>query len=414
MRTLLVLLLCLASAGARAQSDPPLSLEEAVARATRNNPRLLAAARDVAAAQAGVRAARARVNPNIVFAPGFTAGGADEEFRVQQALELNGTRQARTGVAGAQLRGTQAQAIVQLRDLVFDTKIAYHELARARELREVVGELLQSSEEFDRLTRRLVEEGARPGIELAQTGIEATRARQQVTLADGQAAQALALLNTLLGRATDAPVGALSPLPTTSDGEAVDEAAAQRAALAARAEIAVEAAARESFRQEASLARAEGRPDLAPLFRADSLTRGGGGSGFGVGITLPLLDWGGRRARIRQAEQSARAQEDRITAARNQVRQEVAQAVARLRAARTVIESYQSGVLDQARRLLEGSRTGFREGRTGVLAVLEAQRTYRSVQTEYTNALVDAAVARAQLEQATGAVSDTLLPIARP
>lgn len=399
---------------AGAQSLPPpapaLTVDEAVTLALRNNPRLSAAAGEVVAAQSGVRAARARANPDITFTPGFTSGGSDEELRVQQPLELNGTRQARTGVARAGLRGTQARAVVELRDVVFDTKSAYYELARARELHALAGDLLRSAEEFDRVARRQVELGSRPGIDLAQTGIEATRARQQVTLAQSQETVALAALNTLLSRAPEEPLGPLAPLPAAT--ESVDEAGARATALAARAEIAVEEAARDQFRQEARLARAEGRPDLAPLFRADSLTRSGGRSGFGVGITLPLLDWGGRRARIRQAEASARAQEDRVAVARNQVRQEVAQALARLRADQTVIESYQQGVLDQARRLLDASRVGFLEGKTGVVALLEAQRTYRNVQTEYTNALVDAAVARAQVEQATGAVPATLVPAA--
>lgn len=409
MRFLVLFVLCLAPAAAVAQAQTalPLTVDEAVTRAIQNNPRLSAAVGEVGAARSGVRAARARTNPDIAFTPGLTAGGSDEEFRIQQPLELNGTREARAGVAAARLTGTQARAVVELRALVLDTKTAYYELSRAREQQALAGELLQSAEEFDRLTRRLVEEGARPGIELAQTGIEATRARQQVTLADGQAAAALAALNTLMGRQPEEPIGPLSPLPTSV--ETMDEEAAQAQALSARAEIAVEEAAREEFRQEARLARAEGRPDLAPLLRAESLTRGGD-SGLGVGITLPLLDLGSRRARIRQAEQSARAQGDRIAATRNQVRQEVAQAAARLRAAQTVIESYRQGVLDQSRRLLEGSRTLFREGRTTVLAVLEAQRTFRGVQTEYGNALVDAAIARAQLERATGAVPSLRLP----
>ena len=91
MRFLFFLLLCAAPVPSRAaqqSSPPPLTVDGAVALAVKNNPRLLAAARDVGAAQSGVRAARARANPEIVFAPGFTAGGSDEELRIQQPLEL--------------------------------------------------------------------------------------------------------------------------------------------------------------------------------------------------------------------------------------------------------------------------------------------------------------------------------------
>lgn len=398
---------------ALAQTTPsPLTVEEAVALAVKQNPRLAAAAREIGAARSGVRSAQALTNPEVLFTPGLTsAGGSDEEFRLSQPLELNGTRAARTGVAQAQLRQTRGQAVVELRDVVFRTRSAYYQLSRAQELRGVAQELLRIVEEFDSATRRQVEVGTRPGIDQTQTGIEVTRARQQLTLADGQLTVAQAALNTLMGRAPAEPVTTVLP-PAPAAAPAVAVAAATAEALAARAEIETEEAQRQAFLQEARLARAQGRPDLAPQLRAGSVIRGLSDAGVGVGITLPFLDYGSRRNRIRQAEASARAQEARIEAARNQVRQDVEQAIARLRAAEAVVRDYQSGVLEQARRLLEGARTGFQAGQYSVIQVLEAQRTYRAVQSEYANALADHAQARAELERATGAVPADLLPSA--
>ena len=413
MRTLIITLLTFVPGLALAQPAPaPLTADDAVALAVRQNPRLSAAARDIAAAEAGVSAARARTNPNILFTPAITPGGSDEELLVQQPLELNGTRGARTGVARAELRQTRAEAAVELRFLVFQTKNAYYELARAQELRAVAQEVLRTAQEFDRITRRMVEVGTRPGIDQVQTGIEVTRAQQQVTLAEAQVTAALAALNTLMGRTPAEPVAALAPLAFTPAPH--DPAAAAQAALASRAEIEAEQARGDQFRQQARLARAEGRPDLIPQFRAGGITRGIEDAGVGVGISLPLLDYGSRRARVRQAEAGARAQEARVTATQQQVRQEVEQALARLAAAETVIRSYQLGVLDQARRLLAASQTGFQAGQTSIVQYLEAQRTYRSVLSEYTNALADYAQAHAELERVTAAVPATLIPAATP
>jgi outer membrane protein, heavy metal efflux system len=419
LRTLSLALLCLAAGAAIAQPSPaPLTIEDAVSLAIRRNPRVSAAAREVTASEAGVRSARALANPSLLFSPALSPGGSDEELLLQQPLELNGTRGARTGVARAQLRAAHAEAVIALRELVFETKAAYTELARAQVLRSLAQEALQTAEEFDRITRRQAELGARPGIDRIQTGIEATRAQQQVTLAESQVTAAQSALNTFMGRPPEEPIGALPPLTVATTP--VDREAALRQALgdgrlpAARAEFAAAEANRDGFRQEARLARAHGRPDLVPQFRAGSVTRGFGDAGVAIGITLPLFDYGSRRERVRQAEAAARAQEDRITGTRVQVRQEVEQSLARLSAAEAVVQSYQAGVLDQARRLLEASRTGFQAGATSVIAVLEAQRTYRSVLTEYTNALAAAATARAELERATGAVPADLLPVASP
>ncbi len=415
----LVLLLLVPGIVLAQETAPPLRMEDAVARAIRNNPRLSAAARDVVAAQSGLRSARALTNPSFTFTPGITSvSGSGDELVFSQPLELNGTRSARSGVANALLQVTQAEAIVELRNLVFNVKAAYYQLAQARELQALARDSLKVAEEFDRITRRLVEAGRRPGIELSQTGIEAARAQQQVTLADGQVSIALAAHNTLLGLAADSPAGGLTELKPGND--VVDEAAVLKQALAARAEIRSAEATRASFQQEARLARAQGIPDLAPQVRFGSLVRGvpdassGNGFGIGVGVSLPIFDYGSRRNRIRQSEQAARAQADRITATQNQVRQEVTQAVARLRASQTVAQSYQQGVLDRARRLLDASRTGFQEGQTSIVNVLEAQRTYRAVQTDYINALVNEAQARADLERAAGAVPASMLPPVQP
>lgn len=400
-----LLTMCLAFDFAQAQSPPaPFTVEEAVELAIKQNPRLTAAIREVSAGKAGVRSARALTNPSIVFTPAITSrGGSDEELLVVQPLELNGVRAARTGIVSARLKQSQAEAVVVLRDLVYETKVAYYELAGARELASLSQEALKTAEEFDRIAARQVEVGNRAGIDQVQTGIEVARARQQVILAQSRVTAEEIALNTLMGRTPAEPIGSLPSLaftPTEVDFDAV-----RQQALRARAEIVAEQSVREAVLQEARLARREGSPDLAPQFRIEKVLRGAENSGIGLGITLPLFDYGSRRHRARQAETAAKAQEARIAATQNQVRQEVEQALARVRAAEEIIKGYQQGILDQARRLLEASRVGLQAGVTTVVAVLEAQRTYRGVLTEYTNALADQAQARAELERATGTVS---------
>jgi cobalt-zinc-cadmium efflux system outer membrane protein len=393
----------------QAQAPPPvLTVDAAVAQAVKQNPRLAAVAHDLAAARAGVRTARALSNPQFTFTPALTPGGSDEELLFQQPLELNGTRSARAGIAGAQLRQTRAEAIAELRRVVFETQTAYLDLLRARELRTVAQDLLRSAEELDRITRRQVEVGTRPGIDRTQTAIEVTRAQQQVTLAESRVIATTGALNTLLGRAPVEAVGGLAPpafAPLAGERETLVQAA-----LIARTQIDGAEAAREALLQEARLTRAQGRPDLAPQLRGGNLTRNTAAPGIGLGITLPFLDYGSRRNRIRQAEEGARAQAFRGEATRAQVRQEVEAAFTRSQAAETVLASYRQGILDQARRLLDASRTGFESGLTSVVGLLEAQRTYRAVLTEYANALVDHALARVELERALGSISPDLLP----
>jgi cobalt-zinc-cadmium efflux system outer membrane protein len=88
---------------------------------------------------------------------------------------------------------------------------------------------------------------------------------------------------------------------------------------------------------------------------------------------------------------------------------EVAQAISRLQAADEVVKSFQGGMLDEALKLRDATLAGFSLGQGTLTTVLEAQRTYRAVQSEYIEALASYNDAVAQLEFATGAVPATVL-----
>jgi cobalt-zinc-cadmium efflux system outer membrane protein len=133
-----------------------------------------------------------------------------------------------------------------------------------------------------------------------------------------------------------------------------------------------------------------------------------------VSISLPFLDYGSRRNQIRQAEAAAKAEEQRLLATQNQIRQEVVQALARLSAAQAVVNEFRSGLLDESRKVLEASSKGFELGETTIVSLLEAQRTFRAVQTEYIDALTSHALARVALERAMGTVPASLLPSLDP
>jgi cobalt-zinc-cadmium efflux system outer membrane protein len=86
------------------------------------------------------------------------------------------------------------------------------------------------------------------------------------------------------------------------------------------------------------------------------------------------------------------------------VRLDVDSALTRLRAAERLVQQYLEGLLDQARRLAEAERTRFQTGTGSPLSVLETQRTYRSVLSDYYSALAAHEQAKAELEWALGNV----------
>lgn len=401
-----VWLFLLLAVNVSAACGQPLTLDEAVRLTLAQSPQVKALLHDIAAAERGYAGARAWMNPSITFTPGLTRAGSDEELLISQPLELNGTRAARSSIAGYRLRAVKAESLIQLSDIVYQAKTAYLMLARSQERWMLARDLVKNAEGLDQTAKRQVELGSRPGVEQTQTSIELSRAQQQATLAEAEYISSLAEFNTVLGR----PLESQSVLASLQfDSQTVDELDLLKQASENRGELALALATKQLSIQEARLARAEGLPDLIPHFRASSLIRSPRESGFGIGISIPLLDYGSLRNRERQALESAKAQEFRITATRNQVQKEVKQALARLRAADVVLKSYQAGMLDNARKLIDATRRGFDLGDTTLLAVLEAQRTFRSIQSEYIDALVSHEQARVQLERAVGSIHPSLL-----
>lgn len=424
MRTLFLLLVCLLPALAAAEPAAPptpalpsaatktLSVDDAVALALKQNPRAVAASQSVLAGRSGVRAARALSNPSIVATPGIAGPSpVDQELSVSQPLEINGVRGARTRLAQAELRAGQSEAVITTRDLIRDVKRAYYELARAQEVLDLQQGSVATAAEFERIARRQVEVGTRSGIDLTQLQVELTRARGLQLQAQAGVRLAAAALNTLLGQPPDTPLS-LSSLAFS--GRRTEDVPSVATAFAQRAEVSAAQAELERLKQQARLVQAEGRPDLALTGRMESFTDSPRVGGVGIGITLPFLDWGSRRNRLEQLKQQSTAQSALVASTRAQVRLDLEQALTRLRTAEELVTQYEQGLLDQARRLAEAERTRFQTGAGSPLTVLEAQRTYRSVASDYYGALSAHEQAKADLEWAMGSapVPDVLRPTA--
>ena len=191
-------------------------------------------------------------------------------------------------------------------------------------------------------------------------------------------------------------------------GSPPDIAAAQRQALRSRAEIAIAEATRDIPAARARLGRAQGRPDIAPEFRVSQISPTYMDAGLGVIITVPI-DYGTRRNQVRLDEQTADADQGRVTGAQALVRLDASQAAVRLGAAQDALREYDGGLLENARAVLDAALFGFREGATTVIALLDAQRTYQAVAAEGLDARAQAAQARADFDRAIGAVPPALL-----
>ena len=391
---------------------PPLTLEAATAEALRTHPRVAGLRRELAARLQAVKGAKALTAPSITVAPGITSfSGTTEELLAIQPLEINGTRSARTAVALADFHLAQAEAKATLLELAYEVRLAVLALDQAHARLKLVETQVSDAKTLEGLAQKQVELGTRPGIDLEQLGLETLRTENLRTLAISKVKNAEQALNLILGRPATSPIS-LSPLALPPKSEPVE--ALYTSALILRPELKQIAAEQEGGEAKRKLVQAEGKPDLSPMVRVGSLFRGipsgssGNGAGVGVSLSLPL-DHGTRRAQKAAIEERLEASKSRRADLSLQIEREVREAAEKLTTAQAILARYETEALPRALRLLRATRIGFEEGKTSVLAVIEAQRTHRQLQSDALQAHADVLLALAALDKARG-VSLTALP----
>ena len=128
------------------------------------------------------------------------------------------------------------------------------------------------------------------------------------------------------------------------------------------------------------------------------------GYGAMLSVNLPWLS-GRRRDQVREAEETVRAEKHALASARNAVRYELRDALARYEAARRTYDIIDRGLLAQSRRTLEATQTAYAAGQGDALGLLDALRSYLQVRIERLRALGELNSSAADLDRAAGVLA---------
>jgi cobalt-zinc-cadmium efflux system outer membrane protein len=235
--------------------------------------------------------------------------------------------------------------------------------------------------------------------------IELTRLHTDVGKVEREMRSSRALLNALMDREPDAPLGPPEALEVTPT---VDVAGLEKGLDTNRAEIA--AAGRALRRDEASLVAAQ-RAARLPGFMIGldywfmpMGTEVRHAYGAMVSMNLPWLS-GRRRDEEAEAEHTLRAEQHALQATRNAVRYELRDAAARVESARQSFNVIDQDLLVQARRSLEATQASYAAGRGDALGLLDALRSYLQLRIERVRALAELATSEADLRRAAGVLA---------
>jgi cobalt-zinc-cadmium efflux system outer membrane protein len=329
-----------------------------------------------------------------------------DEGLVEGALTRK--RSLRENVAKRALEAARLGRADAERVIVAQTKVQYVQTAAAEarlELARDVAASLQKSVDINRVRYpRVIDEG-----QLARVEQEAMRAQQEVDRALRELRQQQIELAFLLGY--DAPIPDIRverkelSYRVPVELNRVDKAALLRAALEVRPDRRQALAVVAQTEAAVLLAKRKRIPDVAVLVQYQQLGSGDAAAqpptlSVGVGLPLPVLYQGqGEVGRAEAERQTALVTQRRLEAV---VSSQLESSLNAFSTARSVVERYESALLERARRASDITQVQFTAGSATLTDLLDAQRSYVAVNSGYLAELLNYWTAVYELEQALG------------
>jgi len=377
----------------------------------RNNLEYAAEKLNIPIAEANVLGARVFPDPELAF--GFADNGQRRMgmgygFRSELSwtLELGGKRKARAAVAENEAQLARLLLTDYFRNLRADATLAYLTAILNRRLLEVQVDSYQQMKklaEADSLRFRLGEIAL---VDARQSRLEAGTMLNEVHAARAELETSLAALALWMGQTQPdtlpSPAGDLT-------GFDRDFALPDLIAAAQRNRTDLKAALQQQHVSQslAGLAKANRAIDLGlsiglehNSYVRNVIAPTPSFTTVSAGIGIPIKFSNNRPGELRAAQYGRMQAEQLYKQAELAVQTEVAQAFHRYEAARKQAAQFGTGLLAEAKAILDGKTYSYRRGETSLLEVLDARRTYNEVRQNYHRTLYDRAAALVELERA--------------
>jgi cobalt-zinc-cadmium efflux system outer membrane protein len=388
-------------------SQAALTLDQAIHLCLENDPKIRSGLELINQAQADSLTASLRPNPEMTVGGTLlplsrpitpSQIGGPSEFDVGMAYPIDwflfGKRAAAMASAAAGIHVSEADYADLVRQRVTQAALAFYDVMEAKALLDVARQDLENLVRVETATRKAVENGGRPQVELNRVRLELLGTRRSVREAESTLVNARAKLRALLGRpnaeSTCDVAGTLDG-PLTAEVLSADDAYAmatqnrpdilslRRKVAKAQADVVVE--------------RRNGLPEVKPSFGMGyQFQQAIGYSDLntwntGIEMTLPLFDRNqGNRAKAASAVSQANYD---LQTGLLDLRAEIEQAVQALRAARQNAASVAQDELRLAAQVRDSISKAYELGGRPLLDMLDAERNYRDTYRIFVSSRAD-------------------------
>lgn len=395
-----------------AQQVTPLSYREYMERVTAGNIEYAAERLNVDISEAEIVAVRVFNDPTLSVSY-FNNSNWDIQMGYGGEVELSktfafGVRRARIDLARSEKELTEALLDDYFRNLRASATIAYLDALKQRELHKV------RQDSYENVRRLATSDSLRyvlgeiKEVDAMQSRLEADMLHNELLQSEAELRNAFTELNLLTGN-TDLgtvfqPEGGLQML--SRDFVVTDLVSV---AQANRADIVAAMKNQEVAARALKLVRRERNTDFELFVGANRNMRvhneeapAPAFTGFSAGIAIPLKFSNFNKGSVRAAQTRQQQAEVQFRQVELQIQTEVMQSYRRYRSLSEQIKRYEDRLLEDARRVIEGKTHGYNLGEVSLLEVLDAQRTYNEVRSQYIETLFGHTAALVELERAAG------------
>lgn len=323
------------------------------------------------------------------------------QARVAQRFPFRGELRLRGEVAQAEAAAAEERVdevrlhLATMASLLFDQ---YYLVVRALE---VNAQHLQLLEDFQGVAIGRYRAGVAPQQAPIQAEVEAAHLMHREVVLRTRRRTLVAQINALLHREPGAP---LPPPPDSLGVPAAPEPSEEllAAMLERRPEIRAQRAEIEARRAAVSLERLDFYPDFEVSTSYNSMWRATEHRWMiGVGVNVPI--WRKRiRAGVAEAEALLDSEESELALLEDEALADAEVALLELEEARHVIHLYENRVIPASRDQVAAARSGFETGANTMLALIDAERSLRTAELNYHQAVADVFSRRADLDRALG------------
>lgn len=390
-----------------------LTIDQAVAEALENNIGLLAERYNVSIAEARLITAGLRPNPvlslsadlldlSIINRPNTIGGPPEYIIRTDFVVERGGKRDARIDVAQNSVSAAQFRLRNAMRSVVLDTQNAFVDVLLAREAVNLARQNYEALNNVTHINATRVKAGDLAEVDLLRSRVAALQYQNAVSQAELRLKTAYQRLRLVIGRGIAArPIEAIGEL--RRDIEPLAREAVLQQARQLRPDLLAQRQEQARSQAELRLQIATGKIDYTvgtEYRRQQAAATKANNVGFFLSMPLPV------RNKNQGEIERARREQDQISLLIRSLEQavdsEVDTAYEQYLTAKTLLETFENTMLQQAQDVRRISEYSYTRGEASIVEFLDAQRAFNDTMQGYNEARAVFARQLYQLDSVSG------------